>query len=351
MVDHSHTQIELTDRQRAVFSALLQEYVTTARAVASRTLVKRLDLDLSPATIRNVMADLEEMGLLASPHTSAGRVPTTLGYGVYVDSLMEPVDLSREHQQRIRTALEEGEIGGVGQLLEKANEALAHTSALISVVLAPRLASGILHKIDLVRIATGRLMVVLTIRGGFVRTILLKVESPLRDDEIEPANRLLNERLSGLRLSEVKRSIDERLRGRRESRSPLMKLVVNSAEMIFSDKGGETVHVGGTPNVMTHPEFSDIERMRGVIEVLEDRDVILHILEGGEHETKQGVRIAIGEEIQPVILQGCSVLATAYAVGDNEGAIGIIGPKRMDYARLVPLVNFAASALKNRLDG
>lgn len=351
MADHSHAQVELNDRQRAVFSALLQEYVTTARAVASRTLAKRLDLDLSPATIRNVMADLEEMGLLVSPHTSAGRVPTTYGYGVYVDSLMEPVDLSAEHQQRFHSALEEAAIGGVTQLLEKANEALAHTSALISVVLAPKLASGILHKIDLVRIATGRLMVVLTIRGGFVRTILLKVEASLRDEEIEPANRLLNERLSGLRLSEVKRSIDERLRGRRESNSPIMKLVVNSAEMIFSDRGGEKVHVGGTPNVLVHPEFSDLEQMKGVIEVLEDRDVILHVLGSGEHETDDGVRISIGEEIQPEMLRGCSILATTYSVGDSEGSLGIIGPTRMDYARLVPLVNFAASALHSRLDG
>jgi heat-inducible transcriptional repressor len=349
MAVHEHYP-ELNERQEAVFTALLQEYITTARGVASRTLSKRLPMKLSPATIRNVMSDLEELGLLASPHTSAGRVPTTLAYGMYVDHLMERVDVSVEDQQKIRAVIEEAESRGVSKLLERTNEVLAHTSALISVVLAPRLATGILHRIDLVRIASRRVMIVLTIRGGFVRTILLNVVTAMDDREIDAASRLLNQRLSGLRLSEVKRSIDERLRGSDQARSPLIQLVLNSAETIFSDDRAGDVHVDGTPNVLAHPEFANLDQMRGVIEILEDRDVILHVLHGGEHQTEEGVRISIGEEIEAETLRGCSVLATAYKVGDAEGSLGIIGPKRMDYARLVPLVNFAASALHSRFE-
>jgi len=341
---------ELNDRQVAVFTALIQEYVTTARAVGSRTLSKRLSVDLSPATVRNVMSDLEEMGLLMHMHTSAGRVPTTLGYGYYVDLLMERVDVSPDARDRIKRAIEEQQAGDITGLLERTNEALAHTSALISVVLTPQLAKGILHKIDLVRIASGRLLAVLTIRHGFVRSILLEISSTIADADIERATRLLNERLAGLRLDEVKRTITRRLAGTPQSGSPLLKLVINSADQIFDDRGIEQVRIDGTPNVLHHPEFADIDQMRGVIEILEDHDVILHVLAGGEHRTKEGVRISIGEEMGAETLSGCSVIAAAYSIGDSEGALGIIGPKRMDYARLVPLVNFAATSINDRLD-
>ncbi|MFH0883086.1 MAG: heat-inducible transcriptional repressor HrcA [bacterium] len=341
---------QLNERQVAVFTTLLQEYVVTARAVGSQTLSRRLREELSPATIRNTMADLEEMGLLAHMHTSAGRVPTTLGYGLYVDLLMDRVEVSREAREHLRQAIQDTTIGGLPDLLDRASEALAHTSALISVVLTPKLAGGILHKIDLVRIATGRLLVVLTIRHGFVRSILLEISSSIADKEIEAATRLLNKRLSGLRLEEVKRSITARLSGVREAASPLIKLVVNAADQIFDDRTTSELHVDGTPNVLQHPEFADLDRMKGVIEILEDREVILHVLWSGEHETAEGVRISIGEEVPVERLQGCSVVAAAYTIGDTEGALGIIGPTRMDYARLVPLVNFAATAINRRLD-
>lgn len=340
----------LSDRQAVVFTSLLQEYVVTARAVGSRTLARRLGSDISPATIRNTMSDLEEMGLLTHMHTSAGRVPTTQGYGLYVDLLMDRVEVSQEARDHLRQAIGDQAIGGLPDLLDRASEALAHTSALISVVLTPQLAGGILHKIDLVRIATGRLLVVLTIRHGFVHSILLEISSSIKDSEIEASTRLLNQRLSGLRLDEVKRSITTRLSGAREASSPLIKLVVNSADQIFADRSNSELHVDGTPNVLQHPEFADLDRMRGVIEILQDREVILHVLGGGEHETADGVRISIGEEVPAENLQGCSVVAAAYSIGDTEGALGIIGPTRMDYARLVPLVNFAATAIKTRLE-
>jgi len=333
-----------------VFTILLQEFVVTARAVGSRTLSRRLGEELSPATIRNTMADLEEMGLLTHLHTSAGRVPTTLGYGLYVDLLMDRVEVSREAREHLRKAIQAASIVGLPDLLERASEALAHTSALISVVLTPKLAGGILHKIDLVRIASGRLLVVLTIRHGFVRSIILEISSAIADGDIEAATRLLNQRLSGFRLDEVKRSINARLAGSPEAASPLIRLVVNAADRIFDDRSAGELHVDGTPNVLQHPEFADLERMRGVIEILEDRDVILHILGGGEHETAEGVRISIGEELQSERLQGCSVVAAAYTIGETEGMLGIIGPTRMDYARLIPLVNYTATTINRRLD-
>jgi len=340
---------ELTERQSLVFTAILQQYVTTARAVGSRNLSRRLPIDLSPATVRNVMADLEEMGMLSHPHTSAGRVPTTFGYGYYVDSLMQRVDLSDAEQREISKALQEVAIGGVNDLLDRASETLAQVSTLISVVLSPRMAEGILHKLDLVRIASGRLLVVLSIRNGFVRSILLEISSSLRDDEIEAAKRLLNERLSGLALGEIRTTINERLAGSGQHNTPLIKLVLESADHIFRPDRVGDIHVDGTRHVLEHPEFADMERMKAVIEILEDRDVIMHLLEQGLHTTRDGVRISIGEELGTSSLDSCSVVTAGYNLGDTQGTIGIIGPTRMDYARVASLVNFAASAINRRM--
>ncbi len=340
---------ELSERQKAIFTALLRQYITTAHAVGSRQLAKQSGLNLSPATIRNVMADLEEMGLLTHPHTSAGRVPTTRGYGYYVDDLMEKADLNEVDRKAISEALEEQDIAGVNDLLENTGNALAKASTLISVVLSPRLAEGILYKIDLVRIATGRILVVLSIRGGFVRSILLEVVSEIRDEEVQAAARLLNERLSGLKLAEIRNTIAQRIAGTTESRKPLLRKMVGSADSIFQIERVDTVRVDGTSKVLEHPEFADVDMMRAVIEMVENRDVVIHLLEQGAHEPARGVRVTIGDELEPDELQGCSVVAAAYSLGETEGNIGIIGPTRMDYPRIVSLVNFAASAIGQKL--
>ncbi|MBS1260902.1 MAG: Heat-inducible transcription repressor HrcA [Calditrichaeota bacterium] len=341
---------ELTDRERTVFTALLHEYIMTARPVGSRILSKRLAMKLSPASVRNVMADLEELGLLVQPHTSAGRIPTTVGYGLYVDSLMKRVDLRHHERRAIVHALKEASLGGVTDVLDRTSETLARTSALIAVVLSPNLTEGILHKIDLVRIASGRLLVILSIRSGFVRSILLEISASLKDHEIEATTRLLNERLAGLTLDQVRRTIGERLRGAIASGKPLMKLVIDSADRIFrEDRVGE-IHLDGTSNVFGQPDFTDLDETRAVIEVLEDREVILHLLASGSHTPEEGLRISIGEEIGRDVLEGCSVIAASYSIGDIEGALGVIGPTRMNYAHLSSLVKFAAGEINQRME-
>ncbi len=346
----SRIQRELNDREKAVFTALLHEYLITARAVASRTLSKRLPTDLSPASIRNVMADLEELGLLTQPHTSAGRVPTNLGYGLYVDAMMQRVDLRSKDRNAIMHALDQITVGGISDVLDRTSDALARTSALIAVVLTPQLADGILHRIDLVRIASGRLLVILTIRNGFVRNILLNISSSLEDAEIEHATRTLNERLSGMKLGDVRTSIAQRMVGAVEAGRPLLKLVVDSADQIFREDRVGKIHVDGTSNVFNQPDFQDMDQTRAVIEVLEDQDVILHLLHEGQHETEEGVRISIGDEIGNRVLGGCSVVAASYSIGDTEGTVGVIGPTRMNYAHLSSLVKFAAEAIQLRVE-
>ncbi len=340
----------MSEREKAVFTALIHEYLVTAEAVGSRTLSKRLNMDLSAATIRNVMVDLEEMGLLKQPHTSAGRVPTHMGYGLYVDEMMERVDVRRADQRTIMQALEEVAIGGMSDVLDRTSDALARTSALISVVLTPKLTEGILHQIDMIRIASGRLLVILTIRNGFVRNIMLNIVSTLKDSEIDAATRILNERLTGLKLGEVRRSIAQRMVGTLDSGRPLLKLVVDSADLIFTEDRVGEIHLDGTSSVFNQPDFADLDQTRGVIEILEDRDVILHLLHAGQHETEEGVRISIGKEIGNSILEGCSVVSASYSIGDTEGTLGVIGPTRMNYAHLSSLVKFAAEAIQLRVE-
>ncbi len=348
MVDRS-AYPELTKRQEEILQSLLVQHIATARPVGSRQLTKRARFSFSSATVRNEMADLEEMGLLMSPHTSAGRVPSTLGYAYYVDGLMKTVELSIEQQRTISEVLADSQVALIDELLEKIGYALAKTSALISVVLSPSFSEGILQKIDLVRIASGRLLVVLTIRSGYVRSIMLEIDSSIPDKDIEGATQFLNERLSGLKLDEVRRTIGKRLSTSEQGKIPLIKLVIESAEKIFDTSLFDEIHVGGTRNVMNHPEFTDTETMRGVIEILEDRDIVFKLLEAGSHEPAEGVRIAIGEELGTGYLEGCSLIASSYRIGDTLGKFGVLGPIRMDYARLSSLMNFTATAINRML--
>jgi len=335
--------IQLTERERLILARVVQNYILTADPVGSRTLARRCHLSLSPATIRNTMADMEEMGLLAHPHTSAGRIPTDLGYRLYVDDLMQVEELTDAERRALEATLETSSTSAV-ETLDQVTDLLSEVSRLLAFILEPDISSGTLEKVELLRVAVGRVMVVIVVAGGLVRTILLEINSSISDAEIAAAGRFINGRLAGMKLTEIPVRISERLAGDDRASNVVVRLFLDFPERIFNLDARSEVHVGGTRRVLEQPEFGDPDRLRGIIELIEDRDIIVHLMK----ERPQGVSVTIGEENARDRLRDFSIVASTYRLGDASGALGIIGPKRMNYSKLVALVDFTAKLVGER---
>jgi len=333
----------LSDRERTILRSIVHNYILTADPVGSRTLSRRYRLSLSPATIRNTMADMEEMGLLAHPHTSAGRIPTSLGYRLYVDDLMQVEELTDSERRAIEATIE-GSPQAATDVLDQVTDLLAEVSRMLAFILAPDISAGNLDKVELVKVATGRVMVVIVVAGGLVRTIMLEINSPISDNDVASAGRYINSRLAGMRLADIPARITERLAGDSRAANAIVRLFLDFPDRIFSlDPRGE-VHLGGARQVLQQPEFGDPERFKGIIELIEDRDVIVHLVK----ERPEGVAVTIGEENSRDRLRDFSVITSTYRSGDATGTLGIIGPTRMNYSKLVALVDYTAKLVGER---
>ncbi len=336
----------LTEREREVLQSLINHYVATAEPVGSRAITHRFRLGISPATVRNTMQDLEEMGLISQPHTSAGRIPTDRGYRVYVDSMMgrEALTLSEEDQIRREIC---ADYAAVENILDQTARVLATVSRQLGVTIAPRFDQGVLTRINLIPVAEQKILVVLAVRHGLVRSILLEAESAIDIDRIERSVAVLNERLAGLTLGEIAESIGERLKEASEADPRLIKLFLDSADNLLSLTEPEQMHVGGTTNIVDQPEFKDREKLRGLIEVLEEKKLLAELISA--KGIKEGITITIGKEIERGEMQSCSLVTSPYKAGKVSGTIGVIGPTRMRYSKLVSMVEYAARLLGDAL--
>jgi len=337
---------ELNDRERGILRHIVHNYILTAIPVGSRYISKRIEAQLSPATIRNVMADLEDEGFLSHPHTSAGRVPTDLGYRYYVDYLMEVEQLTEAEKQAIQDQLDK--TPDPTELLRETSRLLGKISKQLSVVSSPHFSSGTFEKIELIPITSSRLLVVISIRSGLVRTIMLEVGLDVRREVLDRVGSLLNERLSGLTLQQIRESFPERVRDVQDEQTGLVRLFIDSVDEMFTDVHDEKVHIAGTQNIIEQPEFVDPKNFRSVIELIENQDMIVHLLEKHEGSDKNFV-ITIGSENDESRAQDYSVVTATYNIEGITGRVGLIGPKRMNYSKLVPLVDHVAKTIARML--
>ncbi|HAL56041.1 MAG TPA: heat-inducible transcription repressor HrcA [Bacteroidetes bacterium] len=338
---------ELRERERDILRHVVHNYIHTAVPIGSRFISKRFETRLSPATIRNVMADLEELGYLSHPHTSAGRVPTDLGYRYYVDFLMEVQDLSQGDRLQIEQGLDVA--GNHEFLLRETSKLLGKISKQLSIVSSPHISSGVFQKLELIPISSSRLLVVMSIRSGLVKTLMLEVGVEIQRDALDRIAGILNERLSGLTLQQIRDSFLERIRDVQDERTGLIRLFIDSVDELFNDlKDREKVHIGGTQNIIDQPEFVDPRNFRSVIELIESDEIIVHLLEKHEELDKDFV-ITIGQENEDDKAKDYSILTATYNVEGVRGRVGIIGPKRMDYGKVIPLVDFVAQSIAKML--
>ena len=336
---------DLTERERQVLEAVVRTYVATAEPAGSRTVSMRHDLGVSPATVRNTMSDLEDKGYLFHPHTSAGRVPTDLAYRFFVDRLMEPLAPSPEERASL-----ERELGGAGssameRMVLHATRALSFISNELGVAVAPRLDGALLEKIELVRVSSSKVLLVATIRGGVVRTVYVDLPVDVPSETLVTITLALNERLSGQTLSEIRLTLPERLRDVAvgESESELMNFFVQSGAELFELRtlDASDLHIGPASVLAGQPEFESGEQLKSLISLTEDRDLLARAV--GDREHRGRLKITIGEENDSSVLSDFTLVTAEYSVGDLKGVIGVIGPTRMPYEKVVTIVDYTST--------
>ena len=336
----------LSERERLVLKSLISHYVATAEPVGSRAVAQKYRLGISPATVRSTMQDLEEMGLITHPHTSAGRVPTDKGYRLYVDSMMGTEALTASEEDQIRREIC-ADYAAVEDILGQTALVLATVSKQLGLTIAPRFDKGVLTSINLIPVAEKKILVVLAVKHGLVRTVLLEAESSVDVKSLEKTAGVLNERLSGLTLGEIKESIDLRLKETSPADARLIKLFLDSTDSLLNLTEPDQMHLGGTTNIVDQPEFKDREKLRSLIEVLEEKKLLAELVSA--KGIKEGITITIGKEMERGEMQSCSLVTSPYRAGKVSGTIGIIGPTRMRYSKLVSTVEYAAKLLSDVL--
>jgi heat-inducible transcriptional repressor len=347
MGDGTDKNQSLNEREQSILHHVVHNYIQTAIPVGSRYISKHFESGLSPASIRNVMADLEELGFLSHPHTSAGRMPTDRGYRFYIDYLMEMQQLGDDEKLRIQQHLDQA--SDAEEMLRETSKLLGKISHQLSIVTSPHLSTGVFEKIELIPIASSKLLVVISIRTGIVRTIMMEVGTEVRREHLDQVGRLLNDRLSGLTLREIRDSFIDRLRDVQGEKTGLIRLFIESVDQLFTDsKERDKVHIGGTKSIIEHPEFVDPKNFRSVIELIENEDIIVHLLEKHD-ELQKGFVVTIGAENNDETTKEYSLVTATYDVEGVTGRVGIIGPTRMNYSKVIPLVDYVAQTIAKML--
>lgn len=339
---------ELPERSLFLFKSLVEHFITDGQPVGSRTLVRDLDLELSAATIRNVMSDLEELGLLHSPHTSAGRIPTARGYRLFVDSLLRVGDLDTEAIHRIAEEMDSN--NDTQNLLERTSSMLSDITHLASVVMLPRIEQNTLNQVEFVSLSDRRILVILVMSDNEVQNRIIHTARPFSASELEQAANYLNKMFSGKDLPEIRAEMLAELESMKNNVNQLMQTAIEMTQQAIdtSSKDGDYVLAGET-NLMGGSGWGDIDRLKRLFDTFNRKRDILHLLEQSIHA--KGVQLFIGEESGYEVLDDCSIVTSPYeSEGQILGVLGVIGPTRMNYERVIPIVDLTAKMLGSALN-
>jgi heat-inducible transcriptional repressor len=340
---------QLTERELRVLEAVVQTYIETAEPAGSQTIARRYGLGVSAATIRNTMSELEEKGYLFHPHTSAGRIPTDRAYRVYVNEIMRLTPLSHEARSTLRSELH-GSRNLADEILHRAAQVLGVLTQELGVAVAPALDEMVLERLDLVQVASERLLLVFNLRSGVVRTIFVEVPASLSPSSVLEVARLLNERLSGLTLQTIKTTLPERLRdaGTPAGGAELLNIFIAEREGIF-DLADErnTVVLGSAQMLAEQPEFASNHRMRDLLRLTEGRDMLREALAA---RRQTGLSVTIGGENPDTRLSDFTLVTSSYQTGGLKGVIGVMGPTRMPYDKIISLVEHTSRLVEGLLE-
>ena len=338
--------MQLDERKYLILQAIIDDYIMTAMPVGSRTISRKSGVGYSPATIRNEMSDLEELGYLDQPHTSAGRVPSNKAYRLYVDHLIKTSKLTSDERERMHDHLV-SRSKQVESVIRSAAGVLSDATKYTSVIVAPKLGSLRIKHVQLVPVAERTALMIIVTNAGIVKDALIRVPEGMDADDLYSISRVLTQKLADKPLEGVRQAFSELLRNAEQNR----KLLGEALQVIEKrlEEGGDAsdVIVGGSTNLLEYPEYSDVNKARNFLSVLESKDTLRKLL---SRDGSMEVSIRIGPENQLPALSDCSIVTASYRLGDQStGTLGIIGPTRMNYNRVISVLDFMARALSDVL--
>ena len=342
----------LNDRKIQILQAIINDYIETAEPVGSRTIAKKYNLGISSATIRNEMSDLEEMGLILQPHASSGRIPSDLGYRLYVDHLMQQKELTADEQKYLQSIISR-DINQIDYLMEETAKALSLLTNYTTFISEPVGQRTRIKQIRLLPLDSASLLLVIATGDNFIKNHVIKMDSVPSEEKIFYMGICLNRVLQGCALNEIDGAVISKIQAELQEYQELLQPILKAIEITMRAAEKVQVHMSGARNMLAFPEFSDIQKAKSLFQTLEEKDVLVTMLE----ESKDNdIQILIGSENTVQGMKDCSVITATYKMGDNtRGTIGIVGPTRMDYSQVISVLNGMVQniegVLRNLSDG
>ena len=338
---------QLNERSQHILEAIVEDYIVSAEPVGSRAITRRHSLNLSPASVRNVMADLEDMGLLCSPHTSAGRIPTSKGFQYYIDSLLEVRNLSKEEKQKLSRSYRFKDMN-IEDIMQEVGRVLSGLSKYTGLVMAPKFSSTVFRQIEFVRLSEGRLLVIYVSESGLVQNKVIKAETGLSQHQLEQISNYLNRELNGLSIQDIRAKLKKELQEERNLYDQLKKQALSLSCAALQDEVENQIYISGTSLMLEQPEFAAPEQMKRLIQTLESKKLLIELLD--RSQAADGVQIFIGSESEHIDLEGCSLITSSFSSKKGAiGTLGVIGPMRMPYSQVIPIVDFTAQLVSRIL--
>lgn len=336
----------LNDRKIQILQAIINDYIETAEPVGSRTIAKKYNLGISSATIRNEMSDLEEMGFILQPHASSGRIPSDMGYRLYVDHLMQKKELGAEEQKYLQNIISR-DISQIDYLMEETAKALSLLTNYTTFISEPIGQQTRIKQIRLLPLDHTSVLLVIATEDNFIKNHVLKMRSVPSEEKIFYIGICLNRVLQGCSLKEIDGAVISRMQEELAEYPELLPMILKAIEITMRAAEKIQVHMSGTRNMLAFPEFSDIQKAKSLFQTLEEKDVLVTMLKESKGSDMQ---ILIGSENSVQGMKDCSVITATYKMGDNtRGTIGIVGPTRMDYSQVISILNGMVKNIENVL--
>ncbi len=337
--------MNLGDRKRLILQAIIEDYINTAEPVGSRTISKKYLTGTSPATIRNEMADLEEMGYIEQPHTSAGRIPSDKGYRLYVDNMMAQQSVNMMQDELIKKQFTDT-LGEIDRLIKHASKLLSQMTQYTSIITTPQVKKTLLKHIQLIKVDATTVLAIIITDAGIVKNSVLRLFGDIANDALAKISSMLNEKLTGMCVEDIAGfAIQDMAEGSSEYREILDKILPELIQTLIYSDTSEIYH-DGAANILNLPEFNDISKARSFLNTLEEKELLLDIMK----DTRENVSVSIGSENKYEQLQNCSLITATYKLnGKVIGSIGVIGPTRMEYSKVISAVDCMTNNLSEIL--
>ena len=338
----------ISKRSRNILHALINEHILTGEPIGSRTLSKKYNIELSPASIRNELVDLEELGFLYQPHTSAGRIPTDEGLRYYIDSMLVIRNLTEFEKEIIENSYRSSTFEFM-DIMKETSRLLSDFSRFAGVVLAPKFENIIFKHIEMVKFRKNQILTVLVSKTGIIRNKIIEIDEEISQDDLYKFSRYLNELLTDLTLKEARKKIIAEMKKEKNMYDWLFSMALKLSQKALSSQIEDDLYIYGSCNIFDYPEFCDIEKMKNLFRAFEEKSILVKILD--QAIEGKGIQIFIGSENNFQEMEDCSIVTSPYTCKDNTiGTLGVIGPTRMSYSYIVPIVDYTAKTVSRIMD-